>query len=993
MANWSVLKTAIASIIKTNGNQEITGQLLQNVLNNIITNVGENSTFVGIATPNTNPGVPDGNVFYITSKAGTYSNFGGITVKEGEAAILEWRGTSWEKKETGFATKEKVSKNITDISKIARFINSVIFEKGLFGSAVFNSNGYYSSENSEYKSSNFRNTTLYLKVKPGDIVTIKGITGYMINNYITAFDDAGEVVLSACRADGYDNSIIDTFYIVPDGVTAIRVTKANDDTNPEIHIYGVMSGINSNTPTLPLSEIEYEFAGEDHYYGYNQQLINKTNVKQYTKDIPVSKLNNRTVRIVMQGNSSGGYSVIAKNENLTPIFAESYIGESNDITLQFSEEVEYFVVYAKKTAPDMYSGIHIYTMSDITYLKDYASLISQKINEVEIAKGIQNNTGEIYAVYHSYRLLRTFIKGGTYYLYFPNGGGTLPMMWKYEDETYSNPLEEIIGNRPYELIEIKIEDGYYAICWNNGAPNNFGCDPTMIPLFLSGTNHVITNIASLERKINDLQVFQSGIPLQWVSTGFYNSDGIWTNSPNREVTDYIRITDENRDFIITLTVSANTNAYTVSAYNDKKVFMKEYSILTSGSIISVHLDEAVKYIRLFKQPAAKMTVKTKGGAESREYIQNGKFVNSVESFTTTDGWEMQEDGTVKSTSNIGLNYPLIFNRFSCEDKIDLFAEIQPIADNYGNFEVIFGKFPALVGTAFGLKYENGTSYLSMYEFRYSEQKLARNYKLNTVKLKSGEKYLFNIEKRTSDVSVFNVRITDYHGNTEYVENIGSGEVISGDTSDEGNGAIYGYMWGAPRIVVLYGGAIIHDFNLNYPIDTKNVKLVCTGHSFAEGNSIPNDKDKRFFALVCKEIGEDNTLILGQGGGTESMLPWVQSIINGIDSPYILICLGTNDSDTSYVCSRYNTFDVYCKTIGIHPIWLTIPPRADSGVIRPTLDKYIRDHFDHIDINGVFYDEEGNIDKSKFLGDNVHPSIEAHRLIYNIIRSKAPYLFK
>ena len=33
MANWATLKAAIAGIIKTNGNQEITGQLLQNVLN------------------------------------------------------------------------------------------------------------------------------------------------------------------------------------------------------------------------------------------------------------------------------------------------------------------------------------------------------------------------------------------------------------------------------------------------------------------------------------------------------------------------------------------------------------------------------------------------------------------------------------------------------------------------------------------------------------------------------------------------------------------------------------------------------------------------------------------------------------------------------------------------------------------------------------------------------------------------------------------------
>lgn len=108
MANWSDLKAAVASIVKTNGNKEITGQLLQNVLNNIISNVGLNSSFAGIATPETNPGTPDGNVFYLATTAGTYSNFNGIVINSGEAVILEWKG-SWVKKDSGFTTKEKLS--------------------------------------------------------------------------------------------------------------------------------------------------------------------------------------------------------------------------------------------------------------------------------------------------------------------------------------------------------------------------------------------------------------------------------------------------------------------------------------------------------------------------------------------------------------------------------------------------------------------------------------------------------------------------------------------------------------------------------------------------------------------------------------------------------------------------------------------------------------------------------------------------------------------
>lgn len=107
MANWSDLKAAVAKVIKTNGNQEITGAVLQNVLNNIISNLGTNATFANIATPSTNPGTPDGPVFYLATQSGTYSNFGGAIV-ENEAAILLYDGSTWVKKATGIALTESV---------------------------------------------------------------------------------------------------------------------------------------------------------------------------------------------------------------------------------------------------------------------------------------------------------------------------------------------------------------------------------------------------------------------------------------------------------------------------------------------------------------------------------------------------------------------------------------------------------------------------------------------------------------------------------------------------------------------------------------------------------------------------------------------------------------------------------------------------------------------------------------------------------------------
>lgn len=129
MANWSDLKATVAKVIKTNGNQEITGSALQAVLNNIITNLGANATFVGIAKPSTNPGTPDGNVFYITGEAGSYPNFGNKTVNTG-LSILSWNGSSWNvttintaQMTSAFGTSDSLAASQNLITKATAYIN------------------------------------------------------------------------------------------------------------------------------------------------------------------------------------------------------------------------------------------------------------------------------------------------------------------------------------------------------------------------------------------------------------------------------------------------------------------------------------------------------------------------------------------------------------------------------------------------------------------------------------------------------------------------------------------------------------------------------------------------------------------------------------------------------------------------------------------------------------------------------------------------------
>lgn len=161
MGNWSDLKQAVAQVIKNNGNQEITGQILQNVLNAIISNVGQHATFGGIATPSTNPGTPDGNVFYIASQAGIYSNFSGISLDGQDVCVFLYNGSIWYARVIGASKVDikKLNAN-TGIDEYETFSNAKEYPAGytlmkdgrLYTFKVDHAAGAWNSEEVEYGS-------------------------------------------------------------------------------------------------------------------------------------------------------------------------------------------------------------------------------------------------------------------------------------------------------------------------------------------------------------------------------------------------------------------------------------------------------------------------------------------------------------------------------------------------------------------------------------------------------------------------------------------------------------------------------------------------------------------------------------------------------------------------------------------------------------------------------------------------------------------------
>lgn len=93
MANYNDLKASIQEVIRTNGNNEITGALLQQTLLAIVNALGDGYQYAWRAVPATNPGTPDQKVFYLAGP-GVYPNFNNATVNDGEIGIFKYNG-SW----------------------------------------------------------------------------------------------------------------------------------------------------------------------------------------------------------------------------------------------------------------------------------------------------------------------------------------------------------------------------------------------------------------------------------------------------------------------------------------------------------------------------------------------------------------------------------------------------------------------------------------------------------------------------------------------------------------------------------------------------------------------------------------------------------------------------------------------------------------------------------------------------------------------------------
>ena len=350
MSNYNSLKTTIDANIKQNGRQEITGQILNSVLNQMVNILGTGYQFAGVATldPATDPGTPDAKVFYIANGKGKYTNFGGLEVTEDDVVVLYW-DSSWHKVSTGIASQEELTElesntnpivytNDVDVNKVIRklYINTDNYTGGLsldglcIERIVKNVEGYYGFRLQNSKGEDVADASVRTS---SDVVemTVNGI--YIYVEYVwenITFPANGIFYLSV-------PALLLPPAFVPPTVTKFDITKIEQDiTNIEQDITSFatqeeLTKLKSNTNPLVYTD----------YVEYNK-VIRKLyiNTDNYTGSLSLDGL--AIERIVKNVGGTYGFRLQnSKGEDVADIWGQT----SSDIVEMTVNGIYVYVEY------------------------------------------------------------------------------------------------------------------------------------------------------------------------------------------------------------------------------------------------------------------------------------------------------------------------------------------------------------------------------------------------------------------------------------------------------------------------------------------------------------------------------------------------------------------------------------------------------------------------------------------------------------------------
>lgn len=1004
MANYATLKAAVQSVVKSNGNKEITGPNMQSTLISIINELGAGYQFMGVATPSTSPGTPDYNVAYIGG-AGTYNNFGSstLTVPVGAVGVFRYNG-SWSfttiRLFEGIDNQPTMnSNNLLKSGGMYKTLSSYALLNNIFNSDNFVDN-YYIQPNGTIAASALYALYKFQITESGSyLLSTQGnpshvnLCKYTDNTYSTTDAiiyntkstnvlvglelQAGYYALCYNKSSGdYNNFIVKNWGQITDLIAGQKVNINAEGNLFDAHAAGI---------TVGKYLLSNGSMGDNQAYSISDYIKIKPS-QQYHLSADGDTPATRSSAAVMQYYTKGmiyisSLDILVNTTFTTPATAEylrfSFANDKTDISLR---EWDYRGDY------HTYNPISGY-INEKADVRLGVNLFNSNVyaNNCYIA-----NTGDIIRNNTLYNVSGFIpVKGGTQYHLSAKDDtavGSATVQIAYYDENHTYLSCEAVTLKTYttpasaKYIRFSYNKTSEEVMFEEGSIRNRYYPYSQIGGYIEPVYETL-----------DALMFRNEIKYFPVLYGSYITvDGAISTgiSSYRVVKFELAETDE---YIVACAGSANSVLvkYTDDTYSTaeknygtvRKDFVYIGTLQQGYYALSWNVDYGTLPTLVMKSDEYSLLTKRFTPKDFGCTIQDfSKFVNAG------NGWT-NNVSHITSNSNTGVANMISYPSETYEDTFILKADVIPLtADQDGDYSCTIGKY-ASYGTAVKIR-KNGTdisAYVIRYESDFSETIV---YTLDISSLRFGleKKLSVTLEKKVDSIVYFTLSVCDETGNELTVDRIdGYKSPMTAECAGLGKGKIVCYTSA--------GTWDISGMSFNYRKDAADIKLIIAGHSFVEGNnSTVNDKDKRFSYLLAESVGINNCLIFGHGGGGMEMRNSLIEQIQWFPSTrYVLIMLGTNDTDAAYNARYMGSFNDTIASFGMKPIWLTIPPYRDGTVPKPTLEAYIEDNFEYVDIRPIFYNANGTINTDMFI-DNIHPSIEGYRRMYVLIKNELAKLY-
>ena len=248
-------KSDAAKVSFDNTGTSLNGTNMQNALEetdgkiNQLKNAGY--LYAGIATPTTNPGTPEGPVFYIANGKGTYTNFGGIEVTENEMVILYY-DTVWHKNATGIASNDKLTELESNISNLSKEVNdnSLQINGGYAEIHPVLINGYVINYNAVKVESPVYSITEPISIIKGQTLILVAYGEYAALAF-SLYNSKNDTYTEISRYNGASPAKQTYTYTALEDCKVVACFRTEEEHNLQISINGLISTLEQKIDDVP----------------------------------------------------------------------------------------------------------------------------------------------------------------------------------------------------------------------------------------------------------------------------------------------------------------------------------------------------------------------------------------------------------------------------------------------------------------------------------------------------------------------------------------------------------------------------------------------------------------------------------------------------------------------------------------------------------------------------------------------------------------------